>query len=107
MANVMQIQVENFLKIENEQMKIGQNNSYGQKLSETTNQVACEAQTHFRSSLRRERSDDRKCVCASQATNQGVEIMKIMNSKRQLKRKQHLFVSFEPNMFWACAAFTV
>ena len=33
-----QIQVENFLKIENEQMKIGQNNSYGQKLSETTNQ---------------------------------------------------------------------
>ena len=53
MANVMQIQVENFLKIENEQMKIGQNNSHGQKLSETT--------------------------------NQGVEIMKIMNSKRQLK----------------------
>ena len=34
-------------------MKIGQNNSHGQKLSETT--------------------------------NQGVEIMKIMNSKRQLK----------------------
>ena len=40
-------------------------------------EVACEAQTHFRSSLlslrkiaifRRERSDDRKCVCASQAT---------------------------------------
>ena len=68
----MQIQVENFLKIENEQMKIAQNNSYGQKLSETT--------------------------------NQGVEIM---NSKRQLKRKQHLFVYFESNMFWARAAFTV
>ena len=34
----MQIQVENFLKIENELMKIGQNNSYGQKLSETTYQ---------------------------------------------------------------------
>ena len=40
--------------------------------------LACEAQTHFRSSLlslrkiaifRRERSDDRKCVCASQATS--------------------------------------
>ena len=35
--------------------------------------VACKAQTHFRPSLlslrkiRRERSDDRKCVCASQA----------------------------------------
>ena len=68
----MQIQVENFLKIENEQMKIVQNNSYGQKLSETTNQE-----------------------------------VEIMNSKRQLKRKQHLFVYFEPNMFWACAAFTV
>ena len=68
----MQIQVENFLKIENEQMKRAQNNSYGRKLSETT--------------------------------NQGVEIM---NSKRQVKRKQHLFVYFEPNMFWACAAFTV
>ena len=53
MANVMQIQVENFLKIENEQMKIVQNNSYGQKLSETTNQE-----------------------------------VEIMNSKRQLKRKQ-------------------
>ena len=49
----MQIQVENFLKIENEQMKIVQNNSYGQKLSETTNQE-----------------------------------VEIMNSKRQLKRKQ-------------------
>ena len=68
----MQIQVENFLKIENEQMKIVQNNSYSQKLSETTNQE-----------------------------------VEIMNSKRQLKRKQHLFVYFEPNMFWACAAFTV
>ena len=68
----MQIQVENFLKIENEQMKIVQNNSYGQKLSETTNQE-----------------------------------VEIMNSKRQLKRKQHLFVYFEPNMFWECAAFTV
>ena len=68
----MQIQVENFLKIENEQMKIVQNNSYGQKLSETTNQE-----------------------------------VEIMNSKRQLKRKQHLFVYFERNMFWACAAFTV
>ena len=68
----MQIQVENFLKIENEQMKIVQNNSYGQKLSETTNQE-----------------------------------VEIMNSKRQLKRKQHLFVYFEPKMFWACAAFTV
>ena len=39
--------------------------------------VACEQQTHFRSSLlslrkiaifRRERSDDRKCVCCSQAS---------------------------------------
>ena len=68
----MQIQVENFLKIENEQMKIVQNNSYGQKLSETTNQE-----------------------------------VEIMNSKRQLKWKQHLFVYFEPNMFWACAAFPV
>ena len=34
--------------------------------------IACEQQTHFRSSLlslrkRRERSDDRKCVCCSQA----------------------------------------
>ena len=30
--------------------------------------LACEQQTHFRSSLnRRERSDDRKCVCCSQA----------------------------------------
>ena len=29
--------------------------------------IACEAQTHFRSSLL-SRSDDRKCVCASQAT---------------------------------------
>ena len=53
-------------------MKIAQNNSYGQKLSETTNQE-----------------------------------LEIMNTKRQLKRKQHLFVYFEPNMFWACAAFTV
>ena len=37
--------------------------------------VACEPQTHFRSSLlslRRERSDDRKCVCCSQATVQGL-----------------------------------
>lgn len=56
-------------------MKKAQNDSYGQKLSETT--------------------------------NQGVEIMKIMNSKRQLKRKQHLFVYFEPNMSWVCAVFTV
>ena len=32
----------------------------------TTQILACEAQTHFRSS--RERSDDRKYVCASQAT---------------------------------------
>ena len=36
-------------------------------------QVACEQQTHFRSSLlsifRRERSDDRKCVCCPQANN--------------------------------------
>ena len=53
-------------------MKIVQNNSYGQKLSETTNQE-----------------------------------VEIMNSKRQLKWKQHLFVYFEPNMFWACAAFPV
>ena len=31
--------------------------------------LACEQQTHFRSSLlRRQRSDDRKCVCCSQAT---------------------------------------
>ena len=30
--------------------------------------IACEQQTHYRSSLlRRERSDDRKCVCCSQA----------------------------------------
>ena len=29
--------------------------------------VACEAQTHFRSSILSLRSDDRKCVCASQA----------------------------------------
>ena len=39
----------------------------------TYNKVACEQQTHFRSSLlsilRRERSDDRKCVCCSQANN--------------------------------------
>ena len=30
--------------------------------------VACEPQTHFRSSLLSLRSDDRKCVCGSQAT---------------------------------------
>ena len=33
----------------------------------TYNKVACEQQTHFRSIFRRERSDDRKCVCCSQA----------------------------------------
>ena len=43
----------------------------------TTAQVVCERKTHFRWSLlslrkffRRERGDDRKCVCCSQATAQ-------------------------------------
>ena len=47
--------------------------------------IACEQQTHFRSSLlspfekyinifRRERSDDRKCVCCSQASIIKVEV---------------------------------
>ena len=34
--------------------------------------IACEQQTHFRSS--RERSDDRKCVCCSQATVRELEV---------------------------------
>ena len=46
--------------------------------------LACEAQTHFRSSLlslrkiaifRRERSDDRKCVCASQAILRSITVL--------------------------------
>ena len=43
-------------------------------------QLACEQQTHFRSSLlslRRERSDDRKCVGCSQASKQQAIIKKI------------------------------
>ena len=45
--------------------------------AQATGALACEQQTHFQSSLlslrkvaifRRERSDDRKCVCCSQAT---------------------------------------
>ena len=49
------------------------------RVTRVCKQVACEQQTHFRSSLlslrkiaifRRERGDDRKCVCGSQATKQ-------------------------------------
>ena len=55
--------------------------------------VACEPQTHFRSSLlsfrkiaifRRERSDDRKCVCGSQASLAGV---------RKWNRQRAVFIS--------------
>ena len=38
-----------------------------QKLSPREELLACEQQTHFRSSLLSLRSDDRKCVCCSQA----------------------------------------
>ena len=49
-------------------VKRGRQPGNWRKKRDCLHSLACEQQTHFRSSLNRERSDDRKCVCCSQAS---------------------------------------
>ena len=67
-------------------------------LSKFPHYLACEQQTHFRSSLaifRRERSDDRKCVCCSQATHYPVHKSDLY-ARSNMRRKRRRSSSFSP-----------
>ena len=77
----------------------GSEQQHNQDLKEIYKGVACEPQTHFRSSLlslrkiaifRRERSDDRKCVCGSQA-NKGATNSRIHHFLPQCIAFNHTF----------------
>ena len=62
--------------------------------------LACEQQTHFRSSLLRERNDDRKCVCGSQATLK--QVVSSFPSFRPPGKQPYFFLYFKNDLLWVC-----
>ena len=84
--------------------RLASHNTLGIFLRVRCLQLACEPQTHFRSSLlslrkiaifRRERGDDRKCVCGSQASLQPAKSTKMASGEGSRKPWKHNFSASE------------